>query len=296
MVISGTMGADDLAVMSSRIVLTSNLREAGYMALEFVPENRPLVTREQAIASGAKRYFTGEPCSRGHVAERSVSSRGCVECLKENAANWRDADPERAKTAWTKSNLSTRDQRVEKKRKGRVVLCPHCQTPIPAPTLKPGAIRASRPKYCSNRCKLYSKVDKMPGHGPKGDCWVFTGAKHKFGYGMINKSDNKDSDITTAHAYSWELENGPVPDGQFVLHECDYPSCVRPDHLFLGTQKENVEDMWTKGRANRERFIEDEVRLILKELGTDKEIAERYGCSEYRIWSIRTGRTWSGTD
>ena len=80
------MGADDLAVMSSRIVLTSNLKEPGYMALEFVPENRALVTREQAIASGAKRYFTGEPCSRGHVVERNVNSGACVECARENAA------------------------------------------------------------------------------------------------------------------------------------------------------------------------------------------------------------------
>ena len=184
----------------------------GKMASDLILENRPLVTREQAIASGSKRYFTGEVCSRGHIAERIVSSHACLECSKENAAKWRNADPERAKAVWTRNNHETRDQRVEKKRQGRVVLCPHCQTPIPAPTLKPGAVRASRQRYCSDRCKLYSKVDQTPGHGPNGDCWVFTGAKHKFGYGMINKSGSQSSQrSTSAHAVAWELENGPCP-------------------------------------------------------------------------------------
>src|SRR5688500_7734061 len=92
------------------------LEWTGKMATDLILENRPLDTRDEAIASGAKRYFTGQPCSRGHVAERNVSSKGCLECMKENAAKWRDADPERAKAVWTKNNHATRDQRVEKKR------------------------------------------------------------------------------------------------------------------------------------------------------------------------------------
>lgn len=264
------------------------------MASDLIPEIRSLVTREQAIASGSKRYFTGQACSRGHISERNVNTDACVECARENAAKWRDTNPERAKAVWAKSEEVHRERRVEKKRQSRVVLCLHCQTPIPAPTLKPGAVRASRQRYCSDRCKLYSKVDVTPGHGPKGDCWVFTGAKHKFGYGMINQSGSKASDITTAHAFSWGLENGPISDEQFVLHRCDNPACCRPDHLFLGTQQDNVDDMDEKGRRTVERFTEYEVRQILNELGTDLELAQKFGCSEYRIWSIRTGRTWSG--
>jgi hypothetical protein len=262
------------------------------MATELLPENRPLVTRDQAIASGDKRYFTGKPCSRGHIAERNVSSKGCLECVKENAAKWRDADPERAKAVNSRSEEVNREKRVEKRRQSRVVLCPHCNTPIPPPELKPGAVRASRQRYCSDRCKLYSKVDMTPGHGPNGDCWVFTGGKHKFGYGMINMSGSKESDVVTAHTVSWELENGPIPDELSVLHKCDYPPCCRPDHLFLGSQKDNVDDMDEKGRRTRDRFTEYEVRLILNEVGTDLELAQKFGCSEYRIWSIRTGRTW----
>lgn len=270
------------------------------MATDLILENRPLVTRDEAISSGSKRYFTGQPCSRGHVAERNVSSKGCLECAKENAAKWRDADPERAKAVWTKNNHTTRDQRVEKKRQGRVVLCPHCQTPIPAPTLKPGAVRASRPRYCSNHCKLYSKVDKTPGHGPKGDCWVFTGAKHKFGYGMINKFDNKESEVVTSHVFAWEVENGPIPDGQFVLHKCDYPPCCRESHLFLGSHQDNVDDMISKERNCRgvdhasAKLTEDDVRAIRRDAGrySDRELAERYGVSHGLIQGIRKYRRW----
>lgn len=171
-----------------------------------------------------------------------------------------------------------------------MVLCPHCNTPIPPPTLKPGAVRASRARYCSRRCKLYSKVDKTPGHGPKADCWVFTGAKHVAGYGMINKSDNKDSDITTAHAYSWELENGPVPEGEFVLHKCDFPPCVRPDHLFLGNHQDNMDDMNAKGRWSCPLPL-SEIREIKASSKTNAELAVMYGCGELTIWRIRTWRT-----
>lgn len=54
-----------------------------------------------------------------------------------------------------------------------------------------------------------------------------------------------------AHRASWVMHKGPIPDGLFVLHRCDNPCCVRPSHLFLGTQLDNIRDMEAKGRANR---------------------------------------------
>src|SRR5262245_52091786 len=73
-------------------------------------------------------------------------------------------------------------------------------------------------------------------------CWLWTGAKHEFGYGLINKG-GAGGRILRAHRVIWEWTNGPIPKGFFVCHHCDVPACVRPDHLFLGTNKDNVQDM-----------------------------------------------------
>lgn len=287
-----------MAVWISQAALTINLPGTSYMASDIVPETLQLVTRDQAVAQGLKRYFTGEPCSRGHISERHVSSKACLECAKENMAHFREVNPERAKAIQVKSESVNREKRVEKRRKSRVVLCPNCNTPIPPPELKPGAIRASRSRYCSKRCKLYSKVDKTPGHGPNGDCWVFTGATHKFGYGMINKSDSKDSDVTTAHAFSWEIEKGPIPEGLSVLHHCDHPPCVRPSHLFIGTHQDNMDDMMAKGRQvcgeknGNAKLTESQVREIRDDPRSARKLSGIYGVSHQLVDSIKSGKRW----
>lgn len=74
-------------------------------------------------------------------------------------------------------------------------------------------------------------------------CWLWTGHERK-GYGFICERRQKRS----AHRYGWELRNGPVPAGLFVLHRCDTPLCVNPAHLFVGTQRENLDDCVRKGR------------------------------------------------
>jgi HNH endonuclease len=268
------------------------------MANELIPEKCPVVTREQAIASGLKRYFTGERCSRGHLAERLVTSRGCLQCAKENTDKWIAENPDRAKAVQSRSEQKNREARVERKRQKRVVLCLHCDKPIPPPVLKPGAIRASRLRYCSVQCRLFSKVDMTPGHGPQGDCWIYTGAKHKFGYGMINKSESKKSDITTAHDYAWEIEHGPVPEGMFVLHKCDNPPCCRIDHLFLGTHQDNMDDMMEKGRKPRgsavpaAKLTDDQVLSIRSDKRPSVVIAAEYGISKSLVGYIRQGLRW----
>ena len=89
----------------------------------------------------------------------------------------------------------------------------------------------------------------------KGDgCWDWSGAKFPFGYGSLGVPATKGRWKMVpkgAHRISWELHFGAIPTGLQVLHRCDVPACVRPDHLFLGTQLDNVRDMDKKGRARR---------------------------------------------
>lgn len=100
----------------------------------------------------------------------------------------------------------------------------------------------------------------------KGDgCWEWQGARHAKGYGQfLTDTQSK------AHRFSWELHFGPIPDGMQVCHHCDNPPCVRPDHLFLGTNQDNVDDAYAKGHFfNRGHRTPDMPRLVTPELARE---------------------------
>ncbi len=81
-----------------------------------------------------------------------------------------------------------------------------------------------------------------------GECWVWTGYRDRMGYGQIGRSQPRR--LEYVHRVSWELANGSAGD-LCVLHRCDNPACVRPEHLFLGTRTDNMADKVAKGRQHR---------------------------------------------
>lgn len=111
-----------------------------------------------------------------------------------------------------------------------------------------------------------------------------------------------------AHRVSWELSNGPIPggvgySGTCVLHKCDVPACVNPEHLFLGTQSDNVADRDAKGRSNggnspgeahsQAKLTGAKVLDIRSRRGESPyALAKEFGVSYAQIWNIRSGKSW----
>ena len=126
-------------------------------------------------------------------------------------------------------------------------------------------------------------------------CWLWVGGHNSHGYGTVNHNKRRQY----AHRVAWEMAYGPIPDGMGVLHRCDNPPCVRPDHLFLGGQKLNGEDMAAKDRSTHgsknpaAKLTESDVMDILRSDEPMQRLADKYGVNHTAIWMIKRGVRWT---
>jgi hypothetical protein len=169
-------------------------------------------------------------------------------------------------------------------------------------------------RYCSRSCvgkshrieqtpeRFWSFVDKR---GPD-DCWEWTLSTSANGYGQFNYNGTQ----LRTHRHAWELTNGPIDEGLWVLHRCDNRRCCNPAHLFLGTPRDNTLDMIAKRRHAKHmltgtfnaKLTADDVRAIRAVFAGHKgsrygllaSLARRYGVTPSCIRDIERGKSWVG--
>lgn len=154
------------------------------------------------------------------------------------------------------------------------------------------------PKRGTIEERFWAKVSKSDGDG----CWEWLGGLTGGGYGIFGRQG-------MSHRFSWELHNGPIPENMQVCHHCDNRKCVRPDHLFLGTPKDNMQDCKAKGRladpntrargeqAGSAKLTDATVRIIRERYKTGTvtlaQLAEEYGVSSSAIHLALIRHTWA---
>lgn len=160
-----------------------------------------------------------------------------------------------------------------------------------------------RAKFCSRTCNaaawsitaekrrppiedVFSKyVTKSEG------CWPWSGLVDKDGYGVFFHAKKQ----YRAAAFALGLDGRPVPKGLMACHTCDNPICVRPDHLYPGTAKQNMADAMARGRLRpgaKAKLTEADVLAIRAASGTHEEIAARFGVVPSNVTLIRQRKTW----
>lgn len=146
----------------------------------------------------------------------------------------------------------------------------------------------------SDSMRFFKKVNKTD------SCWLWTGVlTRKNGYGRFRFKRG----FKCVHRISWTLANGAIPIGMRVLHRCDNPPCLRPDHLYIGTQRDNMRDCVAKGRRPDTRGENgplvkltwqqvEEIRRARLNGATTVALAAKYNVVQGTIGHITKGRTW----
>jgi hypothetical protein len=149
-----------------------------------------------------------------------------------------------------------------------------------------------------------SRFEKKFTPEPYSGCWLWTATvRGNNSYGSFSVDGHDEA----AHRVAWRLYRGEIPKGMLVLHTCDTPTCVRPEHLRLGTQKDNVHDAIAKGRhkfkhlkefvlrgeaKKTSKLTDDQVRAIRADKRTQRVIGPEYGIDPSIVSEIRTRKAW----
>jgi len=145
-------------------------------------------------------------------------------------------------------------------------------------------IKKSALSFCTKKCfgayrgrvaaaDFWKRVEHRNG------CWEWQGAVNACGYGIVSDG--------LAHRAVWIAEKGPIPDGMNICHTCDNPRCVSINHLFCGTQRDNIQDMFRKRRNSR--TPDSTVAAIIASSGSCQSTARLLGVSPHTVMRYRNG-------
>jgi hypothetical protein len=148
-------------------------------------------------------------------------------------------------------------------------------------------------QYTTNR---WIEFDQAYSPEPNSGCWLWLGALNAKGYGSIRIAGKTE----LAHRMSYRRYRGEVAAGVQVLHRCDVPACINPDHLYLGTHADNMRDMSSRNRHpyrygeahHNAKLSQDDVCAIRASFDNYTSLARRYGITKDNIYSIRARKTW----
>lgn len=146
--------------------------------------------------------------------------------------------------------------------------------------------------------RLMSHVQKV-----EGGCWIWTGARKSKGYGSMRIGPKSRSRTVAVHRLMWAETHGPIPVGFCVLHHCDNPPCINPDHLWLGTNSDNILDKMRKGRTPngelhwRARLKKEAARDIRSRFRALLiELSGKHGVSVETVRGVAAGKGWRSLD
>lgn len=139
--------------------------------------------------------------------------------------------------------------------------------------------------------RLFAKVNAPPG------CWEWSGTRNQDGYGVLRTGPRGQSKLEFAHRLMWELIHGPFLVGS-VLHHCDNPPCVRPDHLYLGTPRENALDREVRQRSKTRLTVESVriARQLYAQGWTNHQLARAFGVTDPTMHAVVHNRAWKHVD